>query len=123
MFKEFIQKYKFWIFVTLASLIAICYLSFKLMGIKDYSSDIEKLKTENVVLQSNVDNLKKENLAYEAKNRILESDRSMLNDSVDVLNDKIEKIKKDHGKKNGNIDNLDNAQLIDYFSKHLSKTN
>jgi chromosome segregation ATPase len=93
------------------------------MGIKDYSSDIEKLRTENAVLQSNVDNLKKENMAYEAKNRTLESDRSVLSDSVDVLNDKIEKIKKDHGKKNGNIDNLDNAQLIDYFSKHLSKTN
>lgn len=123
MFKEFIQKYKLWIFITLAALLVICYLSFKLMGLKDYSPDIEKLKTENAVLQSNVDNLKKENLAYEAKNRVLESNRSVLSDSVDVLNDKIEKIKKDHGKKNGNIDNLDNAQLIDYFSKHLSKTN
>jgi len=123
MFKEFIQKYKIWIFAILAALLVICYLSFKLMGIKDYSSDIEKLRTENAVLQSNVDNLKKENMAYEAKNRILESDRSVLSDSIDVLNDKIEKIKKDHGKKNGNIDNLDNVQLIDYFSKHLSKTN
>lgn len=123
MFKEFIQKYKSWIFVTIAALLVICYLSYKLMGIKDYSSDIEKLKTENAVLQSNVDRLKNENLVYEAKNKILRSDRSVLNDSVDVLNDKIQKIKKDHAKKNGNIDNLDNAQLIDYFSKHLSKTN
>ena len=123
MFKEFIQKYKIWIFVTFAALLVICFLSYKLMGIKDYSSDIERMKTENAVLQSNVDRLKNENLAYEAKNKILRSDRSVMSDSIDVLNDKIEKIKKDHAKKNGNIDNLDNAQLIDYFSKHLSKTN
>lgn len=113
------NKHKFWILISVISLLGCLILSYVLFSIKDRSKEIEDLKIDRALQQGKIESLKSANDVLDKKLLISEQNQKVLNDSIVIKNEELKKIKIDYAKKIGNIRNYNDVELVNFFSGKL----
>lgn len=118
---QFLKNNKFWVFISVGSLLTIIILIYMLMSIPDRSKEIESLKLDKAKLEGQIQEIKKDNEELKNAYVVLETEKNNLLDSIQGTNKKIDKLKNDLKKSLGRIDKYDDAELIDFFSDYFDE--
>lgn len=118
---QFLKNNKFWVFVSLGSLLTVIILVYMLMSIPDRSKEIEALKMDKAKLEGQIQEIKRENGKLKEEFIVLETEKNNLLDSIQGSNKKIEKLKNDLKKNLARIDSYNDAELVDFFSEYFDK--
>lgn len=114
------QKQKIWVLISVASLLGCLVLSYMLFSVKDRSKEIEDLKLDRALQQGKIESLKSVNATLDKKILISEYNQKVLNDSINIKNEELKKIKIDYAKKVSNIRNYNDVELVNFFSDKLN---
>ena len=118
--KESAKSNKFWIFLSGISLLVIIVLAYMIISAPDRSTEINELKQHRAMLEGQITQIKQNNLLLEQSNKKLEEQRDSLMLSMAVSQQKIDKLNYDLKKALARINQLSNAELVNFFSDHFN---
>jgi septal ring factor EnvC (AmiA/AmiB activator) len=118
--QETAKKNRFWIFVSAASLLVIIVLSYMIISAPDRTTEINDLKQHKALLEGQIQQIKKNNSELEEVNKTLEFQKDSLVQSMNISQQKIDKLNYDLKKALARINQLTDAELVNFFSDHFN---
>lgn len=118
--KEVATKNKFWIFLSLISILVIIVLSYMIISAPDRNAEINSLKQDKALLEGQIVQIKNNNIILETTNKKLELKTDSLNQSMVDTQKKIDKLNYDLKTALARISHLNNVQLVNFFTDHFN---